>query len=539
MKTQITILSPLSVTQAPSRATANSQGLLIPNGLQPDLLYMDSVLVSTGENKNTDVFLPEEMWQARSSPILKPVDWEHNTGKELIGLPGVDSKARSIIEDNQIIGVMYNSFAALKDGTLVSEEMAQASDFSIPQDFDIINQAVIYKYLYPKAAAKIVRDASAGGLFVSMEAWFNDYDYKVGTKIVARNEETAFLDKHLRANGGNGLFRDVNVGRVLRNIVFGGVGIVANPANEDSVIHSFTNANLKQREVVHSTVASHIIGEIPGAIAPTNSQEVIEIMSDNKTDKAPAIASISNEDYKNVVQRLVKAEHTIEQRDAAVASAKAETEKLQVNVDSLTTAFIKGSDALAGVLGAEAAQKLQQSDATSFFNVLAEVVGKKLEGSKELEEKLAEANNKVAQLEVEKRSIARSTKIEQLLAEYIENKQVLAERKEKMVSATKDLTDEAFAARLEDTKELLGLAAFPDFLKKKKDGKKEDEKEEDKKKDAKASDEEGITDPDILANVKATASVSAGNEVVSTDNGTNNWKSLAADLLGASKRGGA
>ena len=143
------------------------------------------------------------------------------------------------------------------------------------------------------------------------------------------------------------------------------------------------------------------------------------------------------------------------------------------------------------------------------------------------------------QLEVEKRSIARSTKIEQLLAEYIENKQVLAERKEKMVSATKDLTDEAFAARLEDTKELLGLAAFPDFLKKKKDGKKEDEKEEDKKKDAKASDEEGITDPDILANVKATASVSAGNEVVSTDNGTNNWKSLAADLLGASKRGGA
>lgn len=530
MKTQINVMSPLRVSQAPIRAIASK--LALPqNGLQPDLLYMDSVLVSTGQNKNDDVFLPDEMWRARSSPILKPVDWEHNTGKELLGQPGVDLvDERRIIEDSQIIGVMYNSFAATKNGTIISDEQVLADEFVIPEEFDIINQAVIYKYLYPKAAARIVRDANSGALFVSMEAWFTDYDYRVGNKIVARNEETAFLDNHLRANGGNGIFGHVNVGRVLRNIVFGGVGIVAKPANEDSVIHSFTNASLQKTEIVNSAVASNIIGEIPGAKASTESQEVIEIMSDTKTNVAPAVANISQDDYKDVVQRLVKAEHTIEQRDAAVASAEAETETLRANVENLTSAFVNGSETLADVLGAEAARKLQQADAADFFGVLAEAVGEKLEASKKLEEQLVEANHKVAELEAEKRSVARQAQIDEVLSIATNmEKDKKEERKKKMAEATKNLDDDAFAAYLEDAKELITLAAAPPFKKKDED---EDEK---KKDDAKASDD-GITDPAILDNVKATASVSAGNEVVPADNGSDKWMSLANDLLGATKR---
>jgi hypothetical protein len=542
LNTKFNLLTPLRIVCPTNEimAKATASELTIPiEQVQPDLLYMDSVLVSTGENKNTDVFLPEEMWRAKSSPILKPVNWEHNSGKELIGQVNAEQvSAKSIIEDNQIIGGMYNSFVALKDGTIVSSEMEQAKGFEIPREFDIINQAVIYKYLYPKTAARIVKDAKAGNLFVSMEAWFGNYDYKVGNKIVARNEETAFLDAHLRANGGTGSFGNVNVGRVLRNIVFGGVGIVANPANEDSVIHSFTNASLQQTTKVHSAVASHIIGEIPGATASMESQEVIEIMSENKTDNAPAVASISSEDYKNVVERLVKAEHTIEQRDAAIASAQAETEKLQASVDNLTTAFVEGTKSLTEVLGAEASTKLQDADASSFFTVLAGTIGDKLEASKSLEEQLAEATSKVESLEVEKRSLARSVEIEKLLAEYIEDAQALAARKDKMVQATKNLDDEAFAATLEDTKDLLSVAAKPDFLKKK------DEKDEDKKEDKKearmnkkfaSTDDEGITDPAILANVKAEASVSAGNEVVPVDDGNSKWNALAEDLLGVKK----
>lgn len=536
MKTQVKIMSPLRLApQAPARAIASK--LEAPqNGFQPDLLYMDSVLVSTGTNKNTDVFLPSEMWAARNSPILKPVDWEHNTGTELLGKAGLTlTGIKSVVEDNQIIGVMYNSYAATKNGAPITEEMALAEHFQIPDEFDIINQAAIYKYLYPKASAMIVKNAEAGNLFVSMEAWFSGYDYKVGNKVVARNEETAFLDRHLRANGGDGIYKDVTVGRVLRNIVFGGVGIVANPANEDSVIHSFTNASLAEKEVLHGAVASNIIGSIPGAVASNKSREVIEIMSEEKTNTAPATATVSQSDFSDVVKRLAKAEVAIEQKDAAVKAAEVEAEKLQASVDSLTAAFAKGADTLAKILGTEASVALQKTGAADFFTVLAGFVDERLKSGAELNAQLAEATQKIAELEMEKRAISREAQIEQLLAEYTDDEKKKEERKKKMAEATKTLDDEAFAAHLEDTKDLLSLAMKKKAGLNKKFGKDEDKmKEEDKAESAEASDD-GITDTAILENVKAEASVSAGNEVVPA-NTQDKWTALAADLLGASKR---
>ena len=50
-------------------------------------------------------------------------------------------------------------------------------------------------------------------MFVSMECIFRGFDYAVqapdGNKhIVARNEETAFLTRHLRSYGGTGEYQD-------------------------------------------------------------------------------------------------------------------------------------------------------------------------------------------------------------------------------------------------------------------------------------------------------------------------------------------
>jgi len=70
-----------------------------------------------------------------------------------------------------------------------------------------------------------VEAAQKGNLFVSMEAWFDDFASALkhvetgATRIVARDQRTAFLTKHLRAYGGNGKFEQYRVGRVLRNIV--------------------------------------------------------------------------------------------------------------------------------------------------------------------------------------------------------------------------------------------------------------------------------------------------------------------------------
>ena len=48
------------------------------------LFPLRSVLVSTGWNKNTDVFSPLETWTARATPIDKPFNHEHNE-QDIIG----------------------------------------------------------------------------------------------------------------------------------------------------------------------------------------------------------------------------------------------------------------------------------------------------------------------------------------------------------------------------------------------------------------------------------------------------------------------
>src|SRR5690606_38589211 len=143
--------------------------------------------------------------------------------------------------------------------------------------------------------------------------WFSGFDYRVGNRIIARNDETVFLDKYLRANGGAGVFNGQEVGRVLRNIAFGGVGIVSRPANKDSVIQSFTNAELRESNLDDALV-SHVIGTIYDSGESKVTQEVIDIMSDKTVENAPVtIASV--EDYKEIIQKLVKAELSVEAKD--------------------------------------------------------------------------------------------------------------------------------------------------------------------------------------------------------------------------------
>jgi uncharacterized coiled-coil protein SlyX len=74
-----------------------------------------------------------------------------------------------------------------------------------------------------------------------MECLFPSFDYALvdkegGTKVVPREESSAFLTKHLRSYGGSGNYEDYRVGRLLRNLAFSGKGLVSKPANPRSVI---------------------------------------------------------------------------------------------------------------------------------------------------------------------------------------------------------------------------------------------------------------------------------------------------------------
>jgi len=190
------------------------------NKNQIDLFYLKSILVSTGWNKNDDVFDPKELWDARNTPEDKPFNFMHDE-KDIIGH----------ITANQIVDF---------DGNPLSDQ-----DDDVPSQFNILTSAVIYtEWSDPEQRErmkKIVAEIEENKWFVSMECLFPNFDYalknsKGETKVVQRDQASAFLTKYLRSYGGDGKYEDYQVGRLLRNLSFSGKGLVSKPANPRSII---------------------------------------------------------------------------------------------------------------------------------------------------------------------------------------------------------------------------------------------------------------------------------------------------------------
>jgi len=189
-----------------------------------DLYYLESILASINNNENDDWFLPEEIYKARYTPVFKQVNSMHN--------------------DSKIIGVITDSVLLDKEGNLVESE-ENASNV-----YDIATQAVIWKKWnneeYETSVAEIIDGIEQNKLFVSMEALFKNFDYVLRPdgeetySVVARNDKTSFLTKHLRVFGGTGKVeingKTFRVYRALRDFIFSGKGVVENPANKRSII---------------------------------------------------------------------------------------------------------------------------------------------------------------------------------------------------------------------------------------------------------------------------------------------------------------
>ncbi len=200
-----------------------------------DLARLKSLLVSTGWNLNDDVFHVLQTWTARSTPVDKPFNYEHNQ-KDIIG---------------HITGAS------------VVDELSQAvsndiSPDALPAKIHIITDFVLYKFWTDAEQQTridtILNEIPQGLWFVSMECLFDDFDYAIidskgQHRVVARDDKSAFLTKHLRAYGGDGLYKDHKVGRLLKNIIFSGKGLVRKPANPESIIFaSITPFNSPVRE---------------------------------------------------------------------------------------------------------------------------------------------------------------------------------------------------------------------------------------------------------------------------------------------------
>ena len=113
------------------------------NPQQVDLYYIKSVLVSTGWNKNDDVFNPEVTFAARNTPEDKQFNFMHN--------------------ENDIIGHITGSYVVDQAGNKIDSTEA-------PEQFDIITEAVLYNsWSDPdnrERMSKIIAEIEQGKWFV-------------------------------------------------------------------------------------------------------------------------------------------------------------------------------------------------------------------------------------------------------------------------------------------------------------------------------------------------------------------------------------
>lgn len=256
---------------------------------QIDLYYINTVLVSTGWNKNDDVFAAEEAWAARDTPVDKQFNYMH--------------------DESDIIGHITGSTVVDENGTKIETEEP-------PEKFDIITSAVLYKsWSDPELRermSQIVSEIEEGKWAVSMECLFSDFDYSVvspngDTKVVARNDESAFLTKHLRVYGGKGEYEGYKVGRLLRNIAFSGKGLVNQPANPRSVIlqpeedpfdETFTNSiNVQEFNMADDQKVESSEIEVEAAVASVN-DELETIKADHEATVDGLTSTIAERDAK-------------------------------------------------------------------------------------------------------------------------------------------------------------------------------------------------------------------------------------------------
>jgi hypothetical protein len=379
-----------------------------------DLHYLKTILVTAGVwNKNDDVFDPKEAWAAKATPEDKPVNWEHNC--------------------KDIIGHITGNYAINEQGKVLADETVVDD---LPAKFHIVTAAVLYKHWADKDLQermdKTLAEIAEGKWFVSMEALFRGFDYAVvgkdGTKeVVARNDKTSFLTKHLRAYGGTGNYQEMKVGRLLRNIVFSGKGLVRNPANPESVIlddaEPFSPTSAKVFEHFNDVLQEQVYSTL-----------AVEETASNQQESEKAMAT----ELENLQKQLTEKQVEIDRlqaslRDNDVKQIKAQVETLQADIKVKDDEIKKLDEAKAKV---EADLKTKADETVA--------LAAKLEENDKAHKAVAE---KLAVIEADKKIADRIAKVKAAL-KVDETKEDVAKNAVALATSLMDLPDDKFDAAI-------------------------------------------------------------------------------------------
>lgn len=361
-----------------------------------DLFRFDSVLASSCWNANDDIFLSEELWNARASIIHKPLNIEH--------------------QESEIIGHVYDSYILDAQGKLYVGNGCPSGLF------DLCSSSVIYKYkedeVLQKTISEIIEGIENRELFVSMECLFSDFDYGIldshgNQKIIERNKSTAHLSKFLRVYGGNGVYDNNRIGRVLRSPNFSAHGVVREPANQRSII-LFSSASIK-KEKVKMTLEEKVAqlesekAELQKQVASTNLNKVEKELADEKVRNeeltvenerlSKEVANLKvqkdevNELYNETKASLEKVQGEYGELKNTVEQEKAEAKKSK-RIEALKNAGLKEDEAKAK---ADRFEKLDEEQ----FDEMVSLYKEKNKTTVTEEDEVKVASAKLQEVEVE------------------------------------------------------------------------------------------------------------------------------------------
>jgi len=300
-----------------------------------DLYRVYSILVTSSWNKNDDIFSPEEVWAARDTPVFKPTNLEH--------------------DEKQMVGAMVDSWAVDDEFNLIASE-TDPSD--LPDQFHILASSVIYRQWQDpelkSRAETLISEIEDGTKYVSMECIFRGFDYGIkkpdgSNHVLARDQDTAFLTQHLRAYGGDGIYQDHKIGRVLRQITFSGKGFVDKPANPESIIFgrdtifSFAGAKNSEKFDFSKNGVKDIEKQLlcRSNISTKENNDMSDVLNEQIKELKASLASLT-EDNKALNDKLAEAnvsqyENKIAKLDATVAELTESKASIEADLEAANT----------------------------------------------------------------------------------------------------------------------------------------------------------------------------------------------------------
>lgn len=328
---------------------------------------------------------------------------------------------------------------------------------------------------------KIISEIQEGKWFVSMECLFAGFDYALtaedgSSKLLSRDQSSAFLTKHLRAYGGSGEYENYKIGRALSNISFSGKGLVSKPANSRSVIlNSKSTAQFNVTEI-NSNLNLGDLNMSDASLLEKQLADVQTQLSEAKSENKAIKAKIEEAKDKEFASTVEAFESEAEQSKAKIDELNEVIKSTQARVaeleDTLATSQNELSEAMKDMDAMKKKEKMEKrkaslveagiseddlEDSLANFEVLEdeafESIVALMKKKAKKDEKEAEAGMPPELKEaIEKKKKEKEAKAEDAEVEEAEAEEVTAEAFEDLESSEATLVESEEVDELEKTR---------------------------------------------------------------------------------------